>query len=144
VLVSYVDEERGEEGVKKMEKHFVTFLSPGTFVNEETTKPIKSWDVALARKMAEEITERYNSKPFAFQFSTRVRGEKDLDSKVVKESGRYYINGKVETLADVEARNDPKEDILRSNMRNNGIKKVVSGNSPWRWTHELHDGDVVL
>ncbi len=42
-----------------MQKHFVTFYSPGTFVSEETTNPIGSWDVAAAMKMAHGIVERY-------------------------------------------------------------------------------------
>ena len=29
--------------VKK--KHFVVFLSPGTFVHEQTSKEVKEWDV---------------------------------------------------------------------------------------------------
>ena len=34
-----------------MKKHFVTFLSPGTFVSETTTKPIASWSVEKAKAM---------------------------------------------------------------------------------------------
>lgn len=30
-----------------MEAHFVTFFSPGTFVAEDTTKPIDSWNLPL-------------------------------------------------------------------------------------------------
>ena len=85
-----------------MKAHFVTFLSPGTFVCEETTKPIESWDTKEAVKMSKKITERYGAKPFVFVFSTRERGDKDLDSKTTKTSGRYFLGGKVLTLADVE------------------------------------------
>ena len=36
-------------------KHFVTFLSPGSFVAENTTKAIDSWDVPAAQAMAETL-----------------------------------------------------------------------------------------
>jgi len=127
-----------------MKQHFVHFLSPGTFVAEETVKPIKAWDEKLAVAMARSIKERYNARPYGFQFSTRERGDKDLDSKEVKRSGTYYLGGKVETLAEVEARNDPKEDILRSNMRDNGWNKIVTNTNSWRWTQPLRKGDKVL
>ena len=45
--------------VTPMKAHFVTFSSPGTFVHEETTKPIGSWDTEKAIEMAREITERH-------------------------------------------------------------------------------------
>ena len=83
-----------------MKKHFVTFLSPGTFVAEESTKPIDSWDVDKAVKMARSIKERHNARPYGFQFSTRERGPDDLDSKVTKQSGVYWLGGKVETRPD--------------------------------------------
>ena len=69
-----------------MKKHFVTFYSPGTFVAEQTTKPIDSWDVELAVSMSGEIKERYGALPYGFQFSTRERGENDLDSHEVETS----------------------------------------------------------
>lgn len=127
-----------------MKKHFVTFLSPGTFVSETTEKPIASWDVDKAVKMARKIKERYGARPYGFQFSTRERGPDDLDSKVTKRSGIYYLGGRVETLADVEARNDPKEEILRSNMRINRIEKIIVNDNSWRFTGELKKGDTVL
>lgn len=126
-----------------MKAHFVTFLSPGTFVHEETTKPIKSWDTKLAVKMSKKIIERYGAKPFAFEFSTRERGDQDLDSKTTKTSGRYFLGGKVLTLADVEKKM-PKETILISNMRCNGIKKVVVNDNSWRCIQPLNPEDVVL
>jgi hypothetical protein len=51
--------------------HFVTFLSPGTFVAEDTTRPIESWDVKQAMKMADDIHERHGA--------TRSRGPEDRD-----------------------------------------------------------------
>lgn len=71
----------------RIEKNFVTFFSPGTFVHEETTKEIDNWNVDEARDMARGIVERHGATPFAFQFSTRRREEDDLDSKVVSHSG---------------------------------------------------------
>jgi hypothetical protein len=127
-----------------MQKHFVTFYSPGTMVAEQTAKPIAAWDVAAAMKMADEIGERYGATPYGFRFSTRSRGPDDLDSKESASSAFYWLGGKVETLAEVEARNDPSERILLGNMRINGWARVVTNTNSWRWTQPLHDGDTVL
>lgn len=127
-----------------MRKNFVHFVSPGTFVAETSTKPIETWDVEVAKRMAEDIVERYNAQPYGFYFTTRGRDEADLDSKEVKRSPMYYIHCKVETQEEIEARNDPKEEILRSNMRCNGFKSVVRSTRGWSWCAPLNDGDVVL
>lgn len=127
-----------------MEKHFVTFLSPGTFVSETTEKPIDSWDVDAAVKLAADICERHASRPYGFKFSTRARSADELDSKVVAQSGVYYLGGKIETRAEVEARNDPKEHVLRTNMRINNIERIVINDNSWRFTAALNDGDTVL
>lgn len=127
-----------------MERHFVTFFSPGTFVAEETVKPIDSWDVEAAMEMARSITERYNATPYGFRFSTRTRKDDELDSTVTKRSHIYYLGGRVETLEDVERRADPKEAILLRNMRGNGWKRIVTNDNSWRWTQPLKDDDVVL
>lgn len=127
-----------------MEKHFVQFLSPGTFVSEMTEKPIDAWDIETAVLMAAEITERHGAKPYGFRFTTRGRGPDDLDSKQTARSGVYYLGGKIETLAEVEARNDPDERILLSNMRANGYDRIVVNTNSWRFTAGLNAGDVVL
>jgi len=130
-------------GTKK--QHFVTFLSPGTFMHEHRTEPIDSWDVERAKQMAETVIERYNATPYCFYFTTRERGPHDLDSHESKRSGNYYLpHCKVETLAEVKKRNDPKERILLSNMECNGYKKVVTTTKGWKWTQPFEEKDVLL
>lgn len=126
-----------------MTKHFVTFISPGTFVHEETTKPIKAWLVSLAVDIAKGITERYGAKPFAFYFTTRSRGDGDLDSKVIKTSGRYFLGGRVMTLAEVE-KEMPKEQILIGNMRSNGWGKIIVNTNSWRIFQPFDDDDTLI
>lgn len=127
-----------------MEKHFVKFFSPGTFVQEETEKEIDSWDVEIAKEMSKTIIERYESHPFAFQFITRGRSDTELNSKVINKSGLYYINGIVKTLQDIDAENDPKNETLLWNMRVNKYNKVVTTTSPWKWTSVFNDEDYVV
>lgn len=127
-----------------MKQHFVVFYSPGTIVAESDTKKIASWDVAKAQRMAEDIVQRHGATPYGFRFITRARGEEDLDSKEVDHSGMYYLGGKVETYEEVVARNDPKENILRDNMRFNKWNRIVTTTRGYRWTQPLNDDDVVL
>lgn len=127
-----------------MKKHFVTFYSPGTIVSEESTKEIDTWSPQLACELAHGISERYGATPYAFKFTTRERGENDLDSKVVATSPRYFLGGKIETRAEIIARHDPAEKILCENMRVNNIDRVLVNDNSYRSTHVLRDDDVVL
>lgn len=128
----------------EVQKHFVTFYSPGTFTSETSDREVESWDVGAAKKMAHGINERYGATPYAFRFSTMGRGARDLNSKEIATSPLYYLGGRIETLAEVEARNDPKEEILRSNMRGNGWHKIIVNDNSWRVTQPLKDTDVIL
>lgn len=127
-----------------MQKHFVKFLSAGTFVAEETTKEIDSWDIEKAKQMSKEIVERYGARPYGFCFITKGRSNTDLDSKVIDQSGVYYINGVVETLEELKAKNDPNNRILISNMEGNGWDKVVTTYNPYRWTQPFTENDTVI
>lgn len=127
-----------------MQKHFVKFLSAGTFVAEETTKEIDSWDIEKAKQMSKEIVERYGARPYGFCFITKGRSDTDLDSKVIDQSGVYYINGVVETLEELKAKNDPNNRILISNMEGNGWDKVVTTCNPYRWTQPFTENDTVI
>ena len=127
-----------------MEKHFVTFYSPGTFVSETTTRDIPAWDVELAKEMASTVFERHGARPYGFEFTTRGRGPNDLDSKVIAKSGTYFLGGVIETYEQVVARNDPEERILRDNMRANGWDKIITNTNSWRITRPFEEGDFLL
>jgi len=101
-----------------MKKHFVTFYSPGTFVAEQTEKPVESWNIETAISMAKEIKERYNALPYGFQFTTRERSENDLDSHVSETSPFYYLGGKVFTLKQLKEIGNPGDRILIWNAIN--------------------------
>ncbi len=127
-----------------MKKHFVEFLSPGTFVSESTTKSISSWDIEKAQELAHDINERHGARPYGFRFSTRERGEDDLDSKETSRSGIYYLGGVIRTIEQVRAENNPDERILLSNMEGNGIDRVIENNNSWRHTSAFREDDVLL
>jgi hypothetical protein len=124
-----------------MKKHFVTFYSPGTFFNEESTYPIDAWDVEKAKIMAASVKERYNATPFGFQFSTRERSDKDLDSKATKRSNMYFLGGEIESLEQVKARG---ANVLVMSMEGDGWSHVITNKNSWQITQPFKPGDVVL
>jgi hypothetical protein len=127
-----------------MEQDFVCFLSPGTFFNEETHKSIDKWDTDLASKIAKSVKERHGATPYGFYFYTKGRKNNELDSSVINKSPIYFLGGKIETLEEIEARNDPSEDILRRNMRNNNIERVLVNTNSWKVTVPLLPENVIL
>ena len=94
--------------------------------------------------MARKVKERHGATPYGFQFFTKSRGKYDLDSKETKTSHMYFLGGTVRTLAQVEADNKPAEEILRSNMRNNNYKRIITNTNSWEITQHLNSKDVVL
>lgn len=127
-----------------VQQHFVNFCSPGTFVSEVTSRPVDAWDVDAAKAAATEIIERHGARPYGFYFTTRGRGDGDLDSKEIAKSNFYYLGGRIETIDEVRARADPKERILLSNMEGNGIDRIIINDNSWRFTTGLRDDDVIL
>ena len=124
-----------------MKQHFVTFYSPGTMVGEQSTREVESWDPEKARAMMPEITERYDAVPYGFRFTTRKRGFRQLDSHESARSGMYYVDCKVQTLADVLA---DGATVLAGNMRTNHWDRVVTTTKGWAWSQPLMEGDVLL
>lgn len=113
-------------------------------MSEQSERPIDSWDVDAAKAMIPFIKERWDATPYGFYFTTRERKEDELDSKVTKTSPFYYLGGKVETYEEVVARNDPSEEILRSNMKCNGYDRIIINTNSWKFTAGLREEDVVL
>jgi hypothetical protein len=127
-----------------LQKHFVTFYSPGTFFDEETTKEISEWDINAARELAKNITERYDARPFGFQFSTRSRGDEDFDSHEINRSPMYYLNATILTRDEIIAKNDPKDEMLLTNMEYNKWNRIITGTAGFRWAKPLRDSDIIL
>lgn len=102
-----------------MKQHFVTFLYPGSFFPEESTVAVESWDPEPWRNW--EASRPY--RPFAFYFTTRERGDADLDSRQTAKSGRYYLGG--ETFHVDELPQDESHRILRSNIAQHEGKTAI-------------------
>lgn len=127
-----------------MKKHFVEFLSPGTFVSESTQQDIDSWNVEQAKIMARDIKERHGATPYGFRFITRERKDNEFDSKVVQTSGIYFLGGRIKTIEELILINDPKDEILIWNMKNNGYDRVIENMNSYKSTLPLTKDDVVL
>lgn len=127
-----------------MKKHFVVFLSPGTFCSEKTSKEIESWDIEKAKQMSKDIVERYGSHPFCFYFTTMSNDDDNWSPKQIDKSGRYYINGKVRTFEEVVKDNFHDEESLRLNMKYNEWDKVVTTFTPWKNVQPFEDGDQIV
>lgn len=129
-----------------MQKHFVTFYSPGTFMNETSRKEVDSWDVEKAVEMAHSITERYNATPYAFRFSTvdKTGSDWDMQTEDVARGPLYFLGGTVRTYKEVCEQDDPDENILRSNMKSNDYKRVITNTNSWETTVPFGDEDILL
>ena len=127
-----------------MKKHYIHFMSPGTFFSEDTVIEVDKHDVNEAIAKAINIKERYNATPYCFYFVTRERNENDFDSKVTYTSGNYFLGGKIETLEEIEKRALPSEAILLGNMKSNGWKKVITNTNSYRLTVPFSDDDTIL
>ena len=136
------------------EKHYVDFYSPGTFFDERSSQPIGAFgDVGAAIEMAKSVEERYSAKPYGFRFGTYLEadpipdergGTLQVEPKRIAQSGTYFINGRLRKYDEVVADNDPKESILRSNMRCNQMCIVVETRNSWKHTTSFDENDFVV
>jgi len=128
-----------------MQKHYVTFYSPGTFVAETNEIEIDMWDVAKAMQLSNGIEQRYGAVPYGFRFTTRSRADDEFEPRETVRSPLYYLpHCKLETIDEVRKRADPDERILLSNMESNGWDKIVTTTKGWKWTQPFENDDVLL
>lgn len=133
--------------------HRVTFLSPGTFTNEQTTRTIPEWSTAAAADMATVIQERHGAKPYAFYFATDLvaddvedgeGGKLKVQPKEIARSPIHYLGGTVLTYDEIVKRGDPEESILLRNMRGNGMPLVLENRNSYKTTVEFKTTDLVV
>lgn len=127
-----------------MEKHFVKFFSPGIFVSETTILEIEAWDVELAIEKSKTIVERHGARPYGFSFLTKARNEYELDSKVVNESGMYFLGGNIYSLNAIKERNDPKDEVLIFNMEANNIPYIIENSNSYKIAFPFTDDDHLI
>lgn len=134
-------------------KHYVVFFSPGTFVSEQTEKEIDTPDIRVAVEMAKSITERYGAKPYGFQFVLRKthpplddgeNGKLEVLSKEIRRSGTYFIGGRLRFLDEIERENDQNERHISDNMRLNDYPIVIENVNSWKSTMPFQEEDVLL
>src|ERR1700724_1577183 len=134
-----------------MRKHHVTFFSPGTFMCEQSSYEIASWDPKTAVGMAEKVLERYNAKPFGFQFTTIVTSDPvpdgeggllEVTPKEVDRSGMHYLGGKLRFLHEIDPKGD--ERILHSNMDCNDMPIVIENRNSWRYTGDFSESSCIV
>ncbi len=133
----------------KIVKHFATFMSPGTFVDEETTREIDLPNPCLAVQVSATIRERYGATPYGFVLFTREHDQVERAGKVFKtdpvetyRSGVHFIGGDVLTLEDIP--DTPDNRILRANMKGNDIERVIENKNSWRSVKPFNVGDKVV
>ena len=133
--------------MKPRRQDFVRFLSPGSFFDETTEKPVESWDIKTACKMAKEITERHGARPYGFEFLTKLvagtiddgeGGELEVKAKTIKTSGTYYIHGVLVPFEKADG------DIMRSNMRINGWPIACETTNGYRHMGIFNPDDFVV
>lgn len=136
-----------------MRKHFVTFYSPGTMFAESDVVAIGTWLPVEAARMAKDITQRHGAKPYGFRFSTCIvarpvpdgeGGLLEVEPKEVARSGMFFLTGTVRIVKDIEAKADPAERILLSNMKGNGWAACVQNDNSYRSTQPFTKEDVVV
>lgn len=133
------------------QKHYVTFSSPGTMFAEQSSREIDSWSPELACRLAKEINERHGSKPYGFQFETRLvadpvsdgqGGTLKVQPKTISKSGTYFITGTILRLDEIPE--TPENSILRSNMRSNGYPVVIENCNSWKSVNPFNSGDFLV
>lgn len=133
------------------QKHFVTFLSPGSLFSESSTMEIPECHPPLAARLAREITERHGAKPYGFCFETRIvhdpipdgfGGTLRVESKTIAKSGTYFLTGTVRAYSEIPE--TEKTHILRANMRGNDWPLMVENTNSYRTTMPYGSGDCVV
>lgn len=127
-----------------LKKRFVKFYWPGFFIAEESEEnelsSTKFGDYNDDVNEALCYLSEYKTKPYGFRIYTRGRKDEEFDSRILDNSGMYYINGIVKTLEEVKLDPDATT-ILISNMISNKWDRVAKIG---RWFQPFFEDDHVI
>lgn len=133
----------------KHTRHYVDFRSPGSFVAEESSRPIEALDTRLAVRLARGVVERYHQTPYAFRLRTMLEADPvTIDGEVfevvpkrVALSGEHFIGAEVLSYDQIPV--DAKHEILRGNMKCNGYP-LVAQRAGGGWTQPFDEDACVV
>lgn len=95
---------------------------PGLIVSETADLAIpEDVDPESVNDVAALVTKEYQDRPFGFRRYYYLKGKQTFIDK-----GWNYFGGLVRTAKEVLAGTDPREGILRSNVKSNKLKAVVT------------------
>ena len=78
-------------------------------------------DKASLEEIAAEVEKRFGNYAFCF----RRFGKNVIGRRYAKDRGYVYMRGKVQTREAILAGTDPREDVLRTNVRCNDFQAVI-------------------
>lgn len=105
-----------------MLKHYVRYLYPGVFMPEEKVEEVKKRDIKIKNP-----PKLSSLDCFAYYFFDRMEiefGKEILKGNECNQSKRYYVGGKLYTLAKLK-KEKPGLTTLVNNMECNHWKKVI-------------------
>lgn len=125
------------------ERLLVTYY-PGSFVSETDERPVS------ATEIPEQIASQLHFSAFAFAFKTVLRadpiddgrgGTLEVLPRKLSESGRYYPDGEVFTLVELEALPGDHEILISNVRRYEGQRAVRTRCGNWQ---PFLPGDVIV
>lgn len=130
--------------------YLVTYYSPGTFFSESSSYKFTEFNLWKFCQKAKEISERYDAKPYGFNFQKleipvdlpKTEGFKvTVEPKILEKSGTFYITGDVIFSENLIGKD---EQILKSNLEsnNNGVGIVNNNSFKFRGAFEKDDNIV--
>lgn len=134
------------------EKIYARFLSPGTFVHEESRVPLETGTVDEALRLSSTLVERHGARPFGFMLLTMLvhepipdgrGGTLEVVPKELERSGMYFLGGQVLRFEEVRAQ-EPPESVLSRNMENNDFPIVIETVRGYRAANPFRVDDVSI
>lgn len=136
----------GSSGTSVQTRHYAEYLMPGSFFPEETTK-------RLDERNVEEAIMKAPKSAFCFSLydidyvkldleQANVVGKDEAAGPVKNKSGRYYLGGKIYTVAELKKAH-PDKTILICNIEGNGYTHAIQSRLG-NWQHFEPDKDQLV